>query len=190
MLQEELESLHTELAETKAALRQLQALQSHGSHASTGTLQTPAAHPIIGSSAVHPIGIHASITHVPWQVCIYATCHFLYSCGKHGITNNAQCRSWCTCDMQPPDVLERATLDCLLQLPWLGDLADMDSLSAAQRDAAQEISRLTEQQMSVWWRVGYVCCHTDATIMSRCLLLMSLPAFGKYMKDYGLQLHC
>ena len=56
--------------------------------------------------------------------------------------------------MQPPDVLERATLDCLLQLPWLSDLADMNSLPAAQRDAAQEISRLTEQQMSVMWRVG------------------------------------
>ena len=69
MLQAELESLHTELAETKAALRHLQTLRPHGSHTSTGVVQTPAAHSISCSSTVHPVGIHASITHVPWQVC-------------------------------------------------------------------------------------------------------------------------
>ena len=70
MLQAELESLHTELAETKAALKHLQALQAHGSYASTGVVQTAAAHSISWSSTVHPTGIHASITHVPWQACI------------------------------------------------------------------------------------------------------------------------
>ncbi len=64
------------------------------------------------------------------------------------------------------EILKQQTIDHLAQVPWLPQVVDIASLSAQQYVDAQQVARLTEQQMAALWWIRHDDPYAPAPVLA------------------------